>query len=143
MLVHKTIPLVAAILLLPFSSSAHFKSGMDCFRIDERWLDAAFASNLQIESVWRAPMDLTFTAIWCETDVGTAGLDLNVDDGTPAGVNGSDISCAVSTGTLDTSFAGDTQMLQGETLDIDVGTLASSPTELAICWRYDYTGYTP
>ena len=89
-------------------------------------------SDADFDSVWRAPIALTITEIWCETDAGTSGLELTSDDGA---VNGSDISCAVSTGTSDTSFAGDANIAQNHVIDINVGTVATA-ARLSVCWRY-------
>jgi len=92
-------------------------------------------SDEDLNSVWRAPIALTITEIWCETDAGTAGLELTNDDGTPTGVNGSDISCAVSAGTSDSTFAGDALLAQDHKIDVNVGTVATA-TRLSVCWRY-------
>ena len=88
----------------------------------------------QLETVWRAPVAITATEIYCETDAGTVGFDFNNDDDTPTGVNGSDISCA-STGTTDSSFAGDAAFAAGDRLDIDVGTVATA-VQVSFCLRY-------
>ena len=92
-------------------------------------------TGYQRESVWRTPVPVTITQMWCETDAGTAGFDFNVDDGTPAGVNGSDISCSASPGVEDSILSGDTTMGAGDRLDMDVGTV-SGASRLEICWTY-------
>lgn len=87
-----------------------------------------------LNTVWRAPFAVTVTEIWCETDAGTVGLDLDIDDGTPAGINGSDISCA-STGTSDTSFAGSASLADGDRIDINLGTVTTA-VRLSVCFEY-------
>lgn len=89
-----------------------------------------------LETVWWAPVAVTITSIYCETDAGTVGLDLQNDDGTPAGVNGSDISCAAS-GTTDSTFAGDATLAQADRLDIDINSVATA-VQVSVCWRYTY-----
>lgn len=93
------------------------------------------ATDEQFESVWRAPVALTITEIWCEVDAGTVLLDLNNDDGTPTGINGSDITCPVPDGISDVSFAGDAVFAQGDRVDVDLGTVTTA-TKVSICWRY-------
>jgi len=86
-----------------------------------------------IESVWRASRAVTITQIWCETDAGTVGLDIDIDDGTPLGINGTDISCAVSAGTSDTAFANSAVLAAGDRLDISIGTVTTA-VSLRVCW---------
>jgi hypothetical protein len=94
------------------------------------------ASSDQHHTVWRAPVALTITEIYCEVTDGTsAGADLNIDDGSPAGVNGSDITCTTS-GVTDATLAGDTTMAAGDRLDLDVGTVTGVVTELAVCMKW-------
>jgi len=88
----------------------------------------------QLESIWRATHSVTIKEIWCETDAGTVGLDINIDDGTPLGINGSDISCAVSTGTSDTSFANSATLAAGDRLDFDIGTVVTAE-RVSICFH--------
>jgi hypothetical protein len=92
-------------------------------------------SSETFESLWRANTSLDILEIWCETDAGTVGLDLEIDDGTPLGINGSDISCAVSTGTADSTFANSATMAAGDRLDAALGTVTSAEV-LRICWTY-------
>ena len=93
------------------------------------------ATDDEFESIWRAPLALTINEIWCETDAGTIAADLEVDDGSPTGVNGSDLSCAAPNGTADASLAGDTTMAVGDRLDLDLGTVTTA-VRLSICWKY-------
>jgi hypothetical protein len=74
--------------------------------------------------------DLTITEISCESDQ-TVNLDLQVDDGTPADVNGTDLVCN-STGVDDTSFAGDSTISDNETVDLAITSVSGTPTWLSI-----------
>jgi len=73
----------------------------------------------------------TFTAISCESDQ-TVTFDLQVDDGTPTGVNGSDITC--TTFATDSTLAGDTELAAGERLDLAITSVAGTPTWVSISW---------
>jgi hypothetical protein len=101
-----------------------------CVRID----NGRLATALQLETIWSAHAALTITGIWCEADAGSVGMDFNIDDGTPAGINGSDISCT-STGLLDESFAGSATMAKGDRLDLDVGTVTTA-VRLTACFDF-------
>jgi len=111
----------------PTATGKLLNSDRKCARIDN-----GLTTGLQLETIWAAHLASTITGIWCETDAGTAGVDLNIDDGSPAGVNGSDISCS-TTPTWDQTLAGGVAMAQGDRLDIDVGTVATA-TRLTVCF---------
>ena len=63
-----------------------------------------------------------------------SGERLEIDDGTPAAVNGSAITCDASE--LDSTLAGDTGMADGDRLDLDLGTVTGSVTQLSVCFEY-------
>jgi hypothetical protein len=87
-------------------------------------------------TVWRAPTAITITEIYCEVTGGTSvAADFEVDDGTPTGVNGSDITCSTS-GVTDSSLAGDTGMADGDRLDLDFGTVTGTVTQISACIEY-------
>ena len=87
-----------------------------------------------VTSVWRAPVAVTITEVWCETDAGTVNMDVQIDGGTPADVMGVDLAC-ISTGATDsTSLTG--SMAAGNTLDFAITTVATSPTRLTVCIKY-------
>jgi len=56
------------------------------------------------------------------------------DDGTPDGVNGSDITCTTS-GVTDGTLGGTTAFAIGHRLDIDVGAVTGS-TSVSFCLNY-------
>jgi hypothetical protein len=114
----------------PSATGKLFNSDRKCVRVDN-----GLTTGLQLETVWAALLASTITGIWCETDAGTVGMDFNIDDGTPAGINGSDISCS-STPTWDQTFAGSATMAQGDRLDLDIGTVTTA-VRLTAC--FDYT----
>lgn len=92
------------------------------------------ADTDDIENIWRAPDALTITEVWCATDQ-TVSLDIQIDDGTPADVMGADLACG--TGTADnTGLSGG--MADGDRLDLLIASASGSPTELTICWEYDF-----
>ena len=97
--------------------------------------DGDFDAADDLESWYRFDFAATIISIWCETDTGTANLDVQIDDGTPADINGSDIAC-VSGGIEDTSFAGDTTAGDGDRLDILIGSVASTPGRGSIMVTY-------
>jgi hypothetical protein len=90
----------------------------------------------EFESIWRAPLAITITEIWCETDAGTVIADLEIEGvGAPAAVNDSDITCIAPDGTTDSSFAGDTTMAVGDRLDLDLGDVITA-VRLTVCWKF-------
>lgn len=82
-----------------------------------------------------APIALTITKIHCESDQ-TVNFDLQIDDGTPADVNGSDIAC--TTFATDSSLAGDTTMAAGDRLDLALTSVSGTPTWVSISWEFTY-----
>lgn len=94
------------------------------------------ADSDDVQSLWRAPAAITITEVWCETDTGTVNMDLQIDDGTPADVMGTDLVCA-STAVSDSSgLTG--SMADGDRLDLAITSVASSPTRLTVCAEYTY-----
>lgn len=85
------------------------------------------------KTLWVAPTGVTITSISCESDQ-TVNFDLQVDDGTPAGVNGSDIAC--TTFATDSSLAGDTTMATGDRLDLAITSVSGTPTWVSITFAY-------
>ena len=87
-----------------------------------------------LQSIWanKTSNDFLLTEIWAESDQ-TVNFDLQVDDGTPADVNGSDISPAAGEAE-DTSLSGDTTLAAGEELDLAVTSVSGTPTWVSICW---------
>lgn len=94
------------------------------------------ASDEEFYTIWRAPRAATLTGIFCEVSTETSvAFDFEVDDGTPAGVNGSDITCTTS-GVEDTSLGGDTAMAAGDRLDIDLAAVTGDVDLFSACLRY-------
>jgi hypothetical protein len=85
------------------------------------------------KTIWVAPTAVTITSISCESDQ-TVNFDLQVDDGSPTGVNGSDIAC--TTFATDSSLAGDTTMASGERMDIALTSVSGTPTWVSITFAY-------
>jgi hypothetical protein len=81
----------------------------------------------------------TFIKMSCESDQ-TVTADVQVDDGTPADVVGSDLTCDSTPATAcaagcDTTIAGDSELANGECVDFAIASVGSSPT----WWRWTFT----
>ena len=99
------------------------------------WLENPTATD-DLQSVWISNgFTKTISKIWCESDQ-TVNLDLQVDDGTPADVNGTDLVCD-STPAEDESLSGDTSMADGDRLDIAITSVSGSPTWVSVCATLD------
>lgn len=87
-----------------------------------------------LQSIWanKTANDFLLTEIWAESDQ-TVNFDLQIDDGTPADVNGTDISPAAGEAE-DTSLSGDTTLAAGEELDLVITSVSGTPTWISICW---------
>lgn len=87
-----------------------------------------------LNSIWanKTANDFLLTELWAESDQ-TVSLDLQVDDGTPADVNGTDISPAAGEAE-DTTLSGDTTVAAGEELDLAITSVSGTPTWVSICW---------
>jgi len=68
--------------------------------------------------------------VWCESDA-TVNLDVQVDDGTPADVLGTDLVCT-SAGASSTTIAGDGLIETDETLDIAITSVSGAPTWVSL-----------
>lgn len=96
------------------------------------WFEDPTADD-DFKTIWAAVGNsYTITSISCETD-GTVTFDLQIDDGTPTGVNGSDITCTTFATT--SSLAGDTELADGERLDLAT-TAVTSSTFVSIIWTF-------
>ena len=87
-----------------------------------------------LKSIWRNSTANNFliTEIWGESDQ-TVSFDLQIDDGTPADVSGTDIAPAAGEAE-DTSLAGDTTLAASEELDLIITSVSGTPTWVSICW---------
>lgn len=95
---------------------------------------STIADTYDVTSVWEAFQAVTITRVWCETDTGTVTMDVQIDDGTPADVMGTDLTCD-ATGEVDTtSLTG--SMADGDRLDWAITSVASSPVRLTVCVEY-------
>ena len=62
-------------------------------------------------------------------------MDLAVDDGSVADVNGTDLVCD-ATPAEDESMGGDATMADGDRLDLLITSVSGTPTWVSICWTY-------
>jgi len=97
------------------------------------WIESPVATD-DLKSIWFAKSACTLTSVWCESDQ-TATVSLWVDDGSPAVIDGTNMTCD-ATPPEDTSLDGDATMASGDRLDLDIYSVASTPTWVSICWTY-------
>ena len=101
---------------------------------DSKTLYVTSPTNSDIfRSIWYAPVASTITSISCESDQ-TVVFDLYVDDGSPAAVNGSNITC--TTFATDSTLAGDATMAAGDRLDAQITTVSGTPGFVSIIWSF-------
>ena len=97
------------------------------------WFEDPTATD-DFKSIWanKTANNFLITEIWGESDQ-TVSFDLQIDDGTPADVSGTDIAPAAGEAE-DTSLAGDTTLAAGEELDLIITSVTNTPTWVSICW---------
>ena len=97
------------------------------------WFEDPTADD-DFKSIWanKTANDFIITKIWAESD-GDIDFDLQVDDGSPADVNGADIEVEENE-VEDTSMGGDATVAAGEELDLVVTAVDDSPTWVSIMW---------
>lgn len=97
------------------------------------WFEDPTADD-DFKSIWanKTANDFLLTEIWAESDQ-TVNFDLQVDDGTPADVNGTDISPSAGEAE-DTTLSGDTTVAAGEELDLAITSVSGTPTYVSICF---------
>jgi len=88
------------------------------------------------KSVWFAKQAGTITSLWCESDQTVTAM-FQVDDGTASDVDSVDLTCD-ATPAEDTSLDGDSTMSAGDRLDLDVASVASTPTWVSMCFTISY-----
>ena len=98
------------------------------------WFQNPTAAD-DFKTIWTAPVAATLTKISCESDQ-TVVFDLQVDDGSPAAVNGSDITC--TTFATDSVLSGDATMAAGDRLDLALTSVSGTPTWVSISWEFTY-----
>lgn len=105
---------------------------------EECWYLEDPVTDEELYTVWRAPVALTVDELYCEVTGGTSvEADLEIDDGTPTGINGSVITCTTS-GVTDGTLAGDVNAAAGDRIDIDLGTVTGTVTSFSICMKYTH-----
>lgn len=92
------------------------------------WFENPTASD-DFKTIAIGDTAFTITAISCESDQ-TVNFDLQVDDGSATGVNGSDIAC--TTFATDSSLAGDTTVAAGDRVDLAIASVSGTPTWVSI-----------
>ena len=97
------------------------------------WFEDPVATD-DFKSIWanKTANDFIITEIWAESD-GDIDFDLQVDDGSPADVNGADVEVEANE-VEDTSMGGDATVAAGEELDLVVTAVDDTPTWVSIMW---------
>ena len=98
------------------------------------WFENPTAAD-DFKTIWTTQIAATITSITCESDQ-TVNFDLQVDDGSATGVNGSDIAC--TTYATDSTLAGDTTLAVGDRLDLALTSVSGTPTWVSITWAFTY-----
>ena len=103
-----------------------------CFRLTS-------PTGADFQSAWvnRTGKTFTVTDLWCESDQSVTTM-LQVDDGSVADMDTVDLVC-ITTPDTDTSLDGDATVANGDRVDIDVASVASSPTWAQICMTGEYS----
>ena len=113
-----------------FAADSELYHHEKCFYIE----DPVAADDLL--SLFHFRKAATITGMWCESDQ-TVNMDLQLDDGTPADINGTDLVCD-TTPADDTSLGGDTGAGAGERLDLAITSVSGTPTWVSICFDFTY-----
>jgi len=90
-------------------------------------------TNEDFFSIWRAPVAVTITEIYCEATSGTSVLFDFANDG--SAVNSSEIGCTTS-GTTDSSMGGDATVVEGGLIDANLGVVNGSVDAVSLCFEY-------
>lgn len=101
------------------------------------WFENPVAAD-DFQSIWFTRIASTITYVWAESDQ-TVNLDLQVDDGTPADVIGTDIVADSTPGTAcsagcDQTISGDATLAVGDRLDLAITSVSGTPTWVSVCW---------
>jgi hypothetical protein len=115
-----------------FDADPELYTDTKCIWFEDPTLDDDF------KSIWtnKSANGVTITEMWAESDQ-TVALDLQVDDGSPANVNGTDITPAAGEAE-DTTLSGDTSLAAGEELDLAITSTTNTPTWLSVCWTFTW-----
>ena len=95
------------------------------------WIENPTAAD-DFKSVYFFKTAATITSLWCESDQTTTMMG-QIDDDTPADIDSVDMTCD-STPPEDTSLDGDVSAVSGNRLDLDIASVASTPTWVSFCF---------
>lgn len=93
-----------------------------------------------LDSIWRAPQDITITEVWCEGNVTGITLDLTVDDGSELLVldnSGAGLACGVGNVDVPASSAS-SKAVEASRLDLNILTNTNNVSRLSVCFEYTY-----
>lgn len=93
------------------------------------------ADTDDIPSIWRAPAAITITEVWCESDAGDAVVNLQRDDGSPANILSSNLTCSTggATGTINTN---EDNVADGQRIDF---VMVTAGTNVRVNVMIEYT----
>ena len=92
------------------------------------------AAGDDFKSIYFFKTAATITSLWCESDQTVTAM-FQIDDGSPADVDSVDLTCD-ATPPEDTSLDGDVTAASGDRMDIDVASVASTPTWVSMCFTF-------
>ncbi len=89
-----------------------------------------------LQSVWLAPLALTITKLWCESDQ-TVNMTIQEDDGTPADIETTDLVCDTTPPTQTSGFE-DAAIAAESRIDLAIASVSGTPTWVSFCWEFTY-----
>ena len=108
-----------------------FKTDEKCWTVFD--LNADLPATADIPSIWpNRSRAVTLTEIWCESDSGTATINVQRDDGTPADICSSALTCATGGDTCAPQGAEDNFSI-GQELDHVTVTSPSGTKRINVC----------
>jgi len=120
---------------------AYEQSGRECLPFVSKtcfYLEYPQSSEY-FHTIWQAATPIALTDLFCEVTGGTSVVITLKNDklGTGLGVAGvSSLTCDVEPGEGDYGLSSNTLMNYYSNLDLELGTVTGSVSELTVCWRY-------
>lgn len=108
----------------------------------QRYCETLYAPNDEITdandipSIWVADWRSKILEIWCESDQ-TVVMNLQRDDGTPANIATSNLTCTSTPSSTRTLSATESVLAKDHRLDLAIASVSGDPKRLAVCWQVD------
>jgi hypothetical protein len=90
-------------------------------------------TNEDFFTIWRAPVAVTISEIYCEATSGTSVLFDFANNG--SAVNGTEISCTTG-GTTDSTMGGTPSVVESGLIDANLGVVTGSVDAVSLCFEY-------